>query len=489
MLFTSLTFILCFLPSTLFIYYVLLKPSRKLQNYFLFFVSLLFYAWGEPRFVFVLFFSILCNWIFGLLIRRYRNRIVIAMMLTFNLGMIFVFKYLYFTVGNLNAWFGAGLSVPRLALPIGISFFTFQAISYGIDIYRGKAEAQKNPIHVGLYIAFFPELLSGPIVRYELMARQINDRRESVGLVVEGANRFLIGFCKKVLIANNMALIADHCFRIAGEGGATVTLAWLGAVAYTLQIFFDFSGYSDMAIGLARMFGFVFPENFNYPYISKSAAEFWRRWHISLGSWFRDYVYIPLGGNRQGRMRTYFNLLVVWFLTGFWHGANWTFICWGLMWCFFIGIEKSMDFEKKNYYKFAGNSRVSQNLLSATKHFYMVLLIIVGWVIFRSESMGAAVNYLNIMSGTGDVAFNDVRTLAWIRESLWFLVPAIAFSMPLGPQFNRFVNSVAGNKSGISTSGSIVISLIYSLGILLLFVVAVSYLVKGMHNPFIYFNF
>jgi len=485
MLFTSLTFILCFLPATLFVYYGLLRSSRKLQNYFLLCASLFFYAWGEPLFVFMLVFSILCNWLFGFLIQRCRNKLAVVSMLAFNLGIIFIFKYLIFTVTNLNAWFGAGISVPRIALPVGISFFTFQAISYGLDIYRGKAHAQKNLLNAGLYIAFFPELLSGPIIRYETMARQIPDRKESPGLVIEGINRFLIGFCKKVLIANNMALIADHCFRIAGEGGITVTLAWLGAIAYTLQIFFDFSGYSDMAIGLGQMFGFVFPENFNYPYISKSASEFWRRWHISLGSWFRDYVYIPLGGNREGRIRTYFNLLVVWSLTGFWHGANWTFICWGLLWFLFISLEKSVDFEKRVFYRFAGTSKLSKSLMGFTKHFYAVLLIIVGWVLFRSQSIGAALDYLSFMSGTGHVPFSDVRTMAWIKESIWFLIPAIVFSMPAGPWIGRSIN----NRFGHLSAGRIGVSLVYSVGITLLFVVAVSYLVKGMHNPFIYFNF
>ncbi len=485
MLFTSLTFILCFLPTTLFVYYILLRSSRKLQNYFLLAASLFFYAWGEPLFVFVLIFSILGNWLLGFMIQRYRNRSSVAAMLAFNLGIIFVFKYLIFTVVNLNLWFGTGIPIPGIVLPIGISFFTFQAISYGLDIYRGKAEAQKNLLHAGLYIAFFPELLSGPIIRYETMSRQIHNRKESPGLIVEGINRFLIGFCKKVLIANNMALIADHCFRIAEEGGITMTLAWLGAIAYTLQIYFDFSGYSDMAIGLGRMFGFVFPENFNYPYISKSASEFWRRWHISLGSWFRDYVYIPLGGNREGLVRTYFNLLIVWSLTGFWHGANWTFISWGLLWFLFISLEKSVNFEEKTHYRFAGNTKTSRYLMSLTKHLYALLLIVVGWVIFRSESVESAIDYLSIMSGSGKVPFNDVRTLAWIKESLWFLIPAIAFSMPSGPMIGRSIN----RKIALPSAAWAGISIVYSFGIILLFTVAVSYLVKGMHNPFIYFNF
>lgn len=300
---------------------------------------------------------------------------------------------------------------------------------------------------------------------------QIQDRVESWDLVAEGARRFLLGFGKKVLIANNMAVVADHCFRIVGEGDGTTALAWLGVIAYTLQIFFDFSGYSDMAIGLGRMFGFKFPENFNYPYISKSASEFWRRWHISLGTWFRDYVYIPLGGSRQGKARTLFNLFVVWLLTGFWHGANWTFICWGLLWCFFIILEKVLGFEKKTYLRPLGNTQASQKLMSAIKHIYLLLLVMVGWVLFRSDTIGEAVNYLNIMSGIGDQPLSDIRTLAWLKEYGWFFLAGGIFSIPLGNYIKRIPAPV------------------YAALLLIVFFVAFSYLVKGAHNPFIYFNF
>lgn len=471
MLFSSLTFLLCFLPCTLLVYYILLQKNRRLQNYFLFAASLFFYGWGEPWFVFVMMGSIVANWGFGLLTERYHKRWLIVAMLAVNLGIIFIFKYLMFTLTNINLVFQSNITVKEILLPIGISFFTFQAISYVLDIYRGKAGAQRNLLNVGLYISFFPQLIAGPIIRYETVALQIQNRVESWDLFSDGVRRFLLGFGKKILIANNMAIVADHCFRIVGEGNGTTALAWMGALAYTFQIFFDFSGYSDMAIGLGRMFGFQFPENFNYPYISKSASEFWRRWHISLGTWFRDYVYIPLGGSREGKGRTLFNLFIVWLLTGFWHGANWTFICWGLLWCFFIIIEKMLGFEKKSYFRPLGNTSNSRKLISAVKHLYLLLLVMVGWVLFRSETIGDAINYLNVMGGIGGQPISDIRTLAWLKEYGWFFLAGGVFSIPWGNYFKRIPYPV------------------YASLLLLGFLVAFSYLVKGAHNPFIYFNF
>ncbi|MBQ2747807.1 MAG: MBOAT family protein, partial [Firmicutes bacterium] len=307
-----------------------IPAGRKLQNIFLLIASLGFYAWGEPWFVLVMMLSILGNWIFGLLVNKFReskasSRAVIIVMLVFNLSIIFIFKYLCFTLEQINNITKAEIAIPDIALPIGISFFTFQAISYVIDVYREKGEMQKNLLNVGLYISFFPQLIAGPIVRYETISDQINNRRENWDDFAEGVCRFVIGLSKKVLLSNNFALIANQAFSYDAADACSILFAWLGAIAYTLQIYFDFSGYSDMAIGLGKMFGFHFLENFNYPYISLSVSEFWRRWHISLGSWFRDYVYFPLGGSRvDTKARLVFNLFVVWFLTGVWHGANWT---------------------------------------------------------------------------------------------------------------------------------------------------------------------
>ena len=333
MLFSTSVFLFFFLPFVLFFYHALLRNKIKWQNLFLLVSSLFFYAWGEPYFVLIMLASIIVNWGFALLVDFFRDRIYVRYLLflvvLFNILLIFTFKYLNFFCTTLNDVFNTDIIIPSIALPIGISFFTFQSISYVIDVYRRKGHVQKNPLNVGLYIALFPQLIAGPIVRYETIAQQIENRVVTFSDFSEGVKRFIIGLGKKVLIANNVALVADHCFTLTEEN-LTAPLAWLGILCYTLQIYFDFSGYSDMAIGLGRMFGFHFLENFNYPYISKSISEFWRRWHISLGSWFRDYVYIPLGGNRVSKVRLYVNLFIVWFLTGLWHGANWTFIIWGI---------------------------------------------------------------------------------------------------------------------------------------------------------------
>ena len=331
MLFSSTTFIYLFLPTVIFLYFVVFRKSRLLQNVFLLVASLFFYAWGEPKFVFVLMASIVVNWILGLAVDKVRERYLLAKLLVgidvfINLSLLFVFKYLTFTCSLICDVTGTKSNLPSIALPIGISFFTFQAMSYVIDIYRKKGEAQKNLLYTGLYISFFPQLIAGPIVRYETIAKEITDRKETFDDFFNGFARFVTGLSKKVLLANGFAALADQVFDAVGAGNTISVLSgWLGAVAYTLQIFFDFSGYSDMAIGLGKMFGFHFLENFNYPYISTSITEFWRRWHISLGTWFRDYLYIPLGGSRCSRGRNICNLFVVWILTGLWHGANLTF--------------------------------------------------------------------------------------------------------------------------------------------------------------------
>ena len=323
MLFSSVEFIFIFLPIVIFVYYVLLRKSRTLQNIFLTFSSLLFYAWGEPKFVIVMIISILINWYLAIRVDKKREnkksiKLLLCMTIIINLSILFIFKYLMFTLTNINNIFGSNLSVPNITLPIGISFFTFQAISYVIDVYRKNGEVQKNPLNVALYIAFFPQLIAGPIVRYETIAKQIKSRQETFDDFASGVCRFMVGLGKKVLLSNTLAIVADNAFNMNSINELSVLMAWLGAIAYTFQIYYDFSGYSDMAIGLGKMFGFSFLENFNYPYISKSISEFWRRWHISLGSWFRDYVYFPLGGSRvDTKKRLLFNLFVVWFLRGY----------------------------------------------------------------------------------------------------------------------------------------------------------------------------
>ena len=354
MLFSSVEFLCAFLPFTLLVYYLL--PGRRLRNHFLLLMSLFFYAWGEPLYVLLMLTCIVGNYAFGLLAAafhdsagRWPSRLNLAAMLVFNLGLLAVYKYSSFVISNLNSAFGLNLADPGFVLPIGISFFTFQGMSYVLDVYRGQAQARLNVLDVGLYVAFFPQLIAGPIVRYNTIAAEIDGRREKWQDFAAGVDLFIIGLGKKVLLANNFALVVD---KILDSGTyvyaqeMSVAAAWAAAIGYTLQIYFDFSGYSDMALGLGRMFGFHFLPNFNYPYIARSVTDFWRRWHISLSSWFRDYVYIPLGGNRVGKQRLVLNLLLVWLLTGLWHGANWTFIVWGLYYFCFLTLEKLTGLNK-----------------------------------------------------------------------------------------------------------------------------------------------
>lgn len=470
MLFASTVFIFAFLPVVLILYYLPLKRTRLGQNILLLVSSLLFYAWGEPKYVLIMIGSILVNYLLGLLIDKFRNsklwsRVILTITAVANLSVLFVFKYLVFAIKNINSLADLSLTVPNITLPIGISFFTFQAMSYVIDVYREKGEAQKNPMNVGLYISFFPQLIAGPIVRYETVAYQIKHRKETFDNFSTGVVRFIIGLSKKVLLANTMAVIADLSFDMPNKE-LTVVMAWLGAIAYTFQIFFDFSGYSDMAIGLGKMFGFDFLENFDYPYISRSVSEFWRRWHMSLGTWFRDYVYFPLGGSRvKSKARLVFNLFVVWALTGIWHGANWTFLCWGIMYFVLLTIEKLIGWEKKHPDKF--------NIL---KHIYTLFFVIMGWVLFRADSLTDAANYIATMFGNGQLVDNTTVYYA-INYVVYFII-AILVSTPIFKIISKKVN---GKNPAIMV--------LSTLGLFALMVVSVSYIVKGAYNPFIYFNF
>ncbi len=470
MLFSSTPFLFLFLPTVLFIYYVFFLKNLPLKNVFLLIASLLFYAWGEPRFVLVMMLSIIVNYGFGVLVGRSRRRLWLILMLSFNLGILFIFKYLLFTIGNLNGLFGFALPMPDIVLPIGISFFTFQAVSYVLDVYRGRVEVQKNPLYVGLYIAFFPQLIAGPIVRYATIADQIENRHENFSDFSSGVCRFILGLSKKVLIANNLALVADKAFNTPSSE-LSVAFAWLGIVGYTLQIFFDFSGYSDMAIGLGRMFGFHFEENFNHPYIAKSVSEFWRRWHISLGTWFRDYLYFPLGGSRvKSRGRLAFNLFVVWFLTGFWHGANWTFVCWGLLYFVFITLEKLGGFEKR----FAKWTWL--------KHIYVLFVVMMGWVLFRAADLSAAVAYFGTLFHiNGNIAINDLFIL-YFRENIFYYAAGILFCMPV-------VSWLATKCGGVSRTWRNIYYVLRPVIYIALFFLALSFIVKDAYNPFIYFNF
>jgi alginate O-acetyltransferase complex protein AlgI len=467
-------FIFIFLPFVLFGYFIIFRKNHRWKNIFLTISSLLFYAWGEPWFVFVMILSIFVNWGFALWIykiysitnipslnRKSGINIVIILMLIINLGILFLFKYLTFLIKNVNNITGDNIYIPDIKLPIGISFFTFQAISYVIDVYRKNGIAQKSPLDVALYISFFPQLIAGPIVRYQTISEQIQHRKETFSDFSIGVCRFIIGLSKKMILANPLASVADIAFSTQE---LSVTMAWLGALAYMFQIFYDFSGYSDMALGLGRMFGFKFLENFNYPYTAGSISEFWRRWHISLGTWFRDYVYFPLGGSRvKTKWRLIFNLFIVWVLTGIWHGANWTFLIWGLMYFVLLLFEKLSGIEIKKWKGFG--------------HLYTLFFVIIGWVIFRSNTLSYAFTYIKKMFGLGAIAFIDKNAIFYFNEHKYYYLLALCFSMPL-------TTWIKGKYEY-----SKVICIFYPIGMILLFVIAISFVVKGSYNPFIYFNF
>lgn len=468
MLFSSSIFLFLFLPLVLLIYYLPLRRFRQGQNVFLLLASLAFYAWGEPWFVLIMIGSVLVNYGFGLWAGRARRagrscRWPVFAAVTANLGILFVFKYLTFVLGVLNG-FGAALAVPVINLPIGISFFTFQALSYVLDVARGKGEAQRSPLKVGLYISFFPQLIAGPIVKYETVAEQIDSRRENWEDFSAGCVRFAVGLGKKVLIANQMAVVADRAFGM-GNGELSTSFAWLGSLCYTLQIYYDFSGYSDMAIGLGKMFGFRFLENFNYPYISRSITEFWRRWHISLSTWFRDYVYFPLGGSRvDSRWKHARNLFVVWLLTGVWHGANWTFLAWGLLYFVLLVLEKY--------------GHLGRGWPAAARWLYTFLMVNFAWVLFRADSLGAAWRYLQAMFGFGSGGWDSLTAL-YLRENWLVLLLAVVFAAPVAQWLRE---KVWAKKILVMDVG-------YAAALLAVFIVAASYIVKGTYNPFIYFNF
>ncbi|MBR5773273.1 MAG: MBOAT family protein [Clostridia bacterium] len=475
MLFSSSIFVFLFLPIVLFGNFVIFRKHRTAQNVFLLICSLFFYAWGEPLFVLIMIFSIFANWLLGLLVvkrnDKWYQRLILTITAVVNLSVLFVFKYLMFTLENINSLFGSSITVPSITLPIGISFFTFQAMSYVIDVYRGHGEVQKNPLNVGLYVSFFPQLIAGPIVRYETIADQIQNRKETMEDFTEGICRFIVGLGKKMLLSNTMAIIADAAFanKLTEGGTISVSFAWLGAIAYTFQIFFDFSGYSDMAIGLGRMFGFHFLENFNYPYISTSVSEFWRRWHISLGTWFRDYVYIPLGGNRvKSKGRLMLNLFVVWFLTGVWHGANWTFITWGLMYFVLLAFEKITRLDKK------GNGIIGKII----KRIYTLFFVVIGWVIFRADNLGYAIEYIKSMLGLAGNALTEALFNLHFSENIVFLIAAIIFSMPVA----KWLSGKISSKPAIHET-------LRAIALIFVLILSLSYVVKGTYNPFIYFNF
>ena len=464
MVFSSLVFLWLFLPVVLGLYFL---AQEKYRNLLLLAASLFFYAWGEPVYLSVMVVSILINYVCGLKIVTQdggKNKAALVAGIVINLGLLGVFKYSGFAIENINALLGTQIAIKPLALPIGISFYTFQSISYLVDIYRGVCKPQKNIIKMGLFISFFPQLIAGPILKYYDIAAQIDNREVTKAKFNEGASRFLIGLAKKVVIANIMAKTADEVFGLNMADMSTQE-AWMGIIAYTFQIYFDFSGYSDMAIGLGKMFGFQINENFNYPYIASSIKDFWRRWHISLSSWFKEYLYIPLGGNREGTLKTYRNLMIVFFMTGLWHGASWNFVVWGLWHGLFIVLERMLPIEKFLRWRLVQSA-------------YTMLVVICGWVFFRAETLSGAVAYLHRMF----VPYHtEVPTTLWSKEFEIVLVLAVLCCGILNGLFRKLPVS-----EGLK--GSLVHSVRPA------FCVAAAYLsmlmlASNTYNPFIYFRF
>ena len=465
MLFSSIPFLYYFLPLVLAVYF--LTPAR-FRNAVLLLASLIFYAWGEPKYVLLMLASILSGYGFGLLQERYRGqkgaKLVCGLSVAVSLSFLLYFKYADFFLENFNAATGLGVPLLRIALPIGISFYTFQIISYTVDVYRGEP-AQKNLIHLAAYVAMFPQLIAGPIVRYSDIAQQLEHRSHSTALAAEGVRRFLIGLGKKILIANQLGELCS-VFRASDE--KSVLFYWLYAVAFALHIYFDFSGYSDMAIGLGKVFGFHFLENFNYPYISASITEFWRRWHISLGTWFRDYVYIPLGGNRVGRARQLLNILVVWMLTGFWHGAAWNFVVWGLMFAVLLIMEKLWLLKPLSKCR-------------PLAHLYVVFFVVISFVIFNAENMGQALSDIGGLFGAGGIPLVSAEAVYCLRSFALVLILAVLGATPL-------LRNGLVRLSQYPTAGKGLNALEpFTLFVLLL--VMTGYLVDGSFNPFLYFRF
>ena len=461
MLFSSIPFLYWFLPAVLAVYFLV---PRQLKNTVLLISSLIFYGWGEPKLLGLMVFTIALFYGCGLAIGRATSRkwkkFWLTVSIVISLALLGLFKYADFFVSSVNSVTGLSIPLLRLALPVGISFYTFQCLSYTIDIYRGNVPSQKNPISFGAYVALFPQLIAGPIVRYVDVVRELNSRTHSWDNVAVGLRRFLVGLAKKVIIADNFALLMK-LFRQSGE--PSVLFYWMYAIAFTLNIYFDFSGYSDMAIGLGRVFGFRFIENFNYPYLSKSVTEFWRRWHMSLGSWFRDYIYIPMGGNRVPKWRWVLNILTVWMLTGLWHGAAWNFVAWGLMFAVLLLIEKWVP--------------ALQKLPTLVRRAYVLLAVIVSFVLFNAESFAQAGSDLAGMFGFGGVPLVTAETLYYLKSYAVLFVIGFIGATPL---VRDTANRLYKHK---------IVAVLEPAALILLLLVCTGYLVDGSFSPFLYFRF
>ncbi len=462
MLFSSIPFLYYFLPIFLIIYF--LVPT-VLKNTVILVFSLAFYAWGEPKYVFLMILTVLVNYFMGILIDKYRkfDKLFLLISAVFSLGSLMYFKYADFFIENFSLVTGLNIKLLNVALPIGISFYTFQILSYTIDVYRCDVKAQKNPITLGAYISLFPQLIAGPIVRYSDVEKQLIKRSHSFDGAAYGIRRFILGLSKKVILANTFGEMCDGFYA---SNDKSVMLYWIFAICYTMQIYFDFSGYSDMAIGLGKIMGFDFLENFNYPFVSKSISEFWRRWHMSLGSWFRDYVYIPMGGNRVGKTRLFVNIFTVWFLTGFWHGAEWNFIVWGLYFCILLLMEKF--FIGKHLEKLKG-----------INHIYVMLLIVISFVIFSASDMTEATKLLGGMFGFG---------VDFVSDAFWYNLRSYGFVMVIGAIASTSVMKTLFEKL-YETKAKHVLDILEIPVLMILLLVVTAYLADGSFNPFLYFRF
>lgn len=464
MVFSSLTFLLWFLPCVLTVYFI---APKKAKNAILFAFSLLFYAWGEPIYVGLMILSTVLDYCCGRAVDKYRGtpraKAGLIVSVIVNLSVLCLFKYADFLIGTVNGIFGSSIPLLELPLPIGISFYTFQTMSYTIDVYRGDAKVQNNIISFGAYVALFPQLIAGPIVRYQTIADQIDEREHSFDKFGEGVKRFVCGLGKKVLLANNIGLLWS---TVSASAELTVVSAWLGIIAFAFQIYFDFSGYSDMAIGLGKMLGFDFLENFDYPYISKSVTEFWRRWHISTGTWFRDYVYIPLGGNKKGLAVQLRNIGIVWLLTGFWHGASWNYVLWGVYFGIILIVEKFFLLDKL------------KKAPAALGHVYTLLCVAVSWVMFSFENIGKGWAFFKVM--LGGAAFCSSGTVYQLLSYLPLLIVCAIAATPLGSRLYRRFNEKC--TSGLMAAADIG-------GIAAISALSMAFLISGSYNPFLYFRF
>lgn len=465
MLFTSISFLYYFLPALIIIYFI---TPKKYKNIILLIASLLFYFYGEPKYVFLMIAEIVIAYTGAILIDKYKNQSknILIITLFIHVFLLIIFKYTDFIIQTINDISNANIKLLNIALPIGISFYTFQIISYVIDVYNGKVKVQKNIINLATYVSLFPQLVAGPIVRYQTVEKELGDRVHSFNNFAYGIRRFSIGLAKKVLIANALGELCTKAFVL---NETTVIFYWIFGISYMLQLYFDFSAYSDMAIGLGRIFGFNFPENFNYPYISKSITEFWRRWHISLGTWFKDYVYIPLGGNRDGKYKQIRNILIVWLLTGIWHGANWTFLIWGLLFGIILIIEKIFL------------NKFMEKLPSFIKRIYVLFIVMILFIIFNAENMSVALTNIKGLFGmNGEVFVNDY-TLHYLKSYLPLLIIAFFGATPF---IKTLIDKLRKNKYANN-----IINILEPILIVMILVVVTSYLIDNSYNPFLYFRF